>query len=161
MKILYVHRHAKAEKEGYERDRSRNLRPAGLEDAQHMGRYLKQRHFTADVILTSPAERALQTARLIAEYTGEKVVVDDRLYGGSWLSVLQVIQEQDPQLEAVRIVGHNPDLEELCAGLCGMDRNGIHLATCGVICISCDSRDWSALVGGKCVLEWSIRPIHV
>lgn len=161
MKILYVHRHAKAVKEGYEHDISRNLRPAGLEDAHQMGRYLKHRHFSADLILTSPAERAVQTARLMAEYTGEKLMVEERLYGGGWSSILQVLQEQDATLETIRIVGHNPDLEDLCRVLCGIRNQGIHLATCGVICISCDINDWADLSEGIGLLEWSIRPIHM
>lgn len=161
MKTLYVHRHAKAVKEGYEHDFSRSLRATGLEDAHQMGRYLKHRHFSSDLILTSPAERAVQTARLIAEHTGEKLLVEDRLYGGGWRSILQVLQEQEAILKAVRIVGHNPDLEDLCGILCGIRNRGIHLATCGVVCISCDIDDWSDLDRDMGLLEWSIRPIHM
>lgn len=161
MKTIYIHRHAKAVKEGYDRDFSRSLRPAGIEDANHMGRYLKQRHFIADLIITSPAERATQTASLIAEHTGEKAIANRALYQEGWRSILSVLQEQPAHIQTLRIVGHNPDLEDLCAALCGMRQHGIHLATCGIVCISCDIDDWSELDEGKGLLEWSIRPVHM
>lgn len=161
MKTLYLHRHGKAEKEGYEHDFSRSLRTSGIEDVNRMGRYLKHRDFLAELILTSPAERALQTARLIAGHTGEKIVEDHRLYGSGYLSILEVLREQKQSLETVRIIGHNPDLEDLCGALCGLRHSGIHLATCGVICIRCETDDWSDLNEGMGLLEWSIRPIHV
>ncbi len=161
MKTLYLHRHGKAQKEGYEHDFSRSLRISGIEDANRMGRYLKHRDFLAELILSSPAERALQTAKLTSGHTGERIVEDDRLYGSGFLSVLGVLREQKRSLETVRIIGHNPDLEDLCGALCGLRRFGIHLATCGVICIRCDIEDWKDLNEGTCLLEWSIRPIHV
>ncbi len=161
MRILYIHRHAKAVKEGYEHDFSRSLRLKGIEDAHRMGRYLKHKDMLADLVISSPANRALQTAELVTEHTGEKLVKDERLYKGGWLSILSVLREQDAALQAIRIVGHNPELEELAAGLCGIRAGGIHLATCSVLCISCDIVAWDALETNTGALEWSIQPLHL
>lgn len=161
MKTLYIHRHAKAVKEGYDNDFGRELSLKGIEEAHFMGRYLKQRDFLADVILTSPANRALKTAELVAEYTGERLIKDDRLYSGDWSALLSVLHAQERGLRSIRIVGHNPALEKLCMGLCGIRSGGIHLATCGVVCVSCDIDDWHALEENKGRLEWSVRPSHI
>lgn len=161
MKTLYINRHAKAVREGYDHDLKRNLRPRGIEDAHKMGRYLKHRDFLANLIITSPASRALQTAELIAEHTGELLIRNDHLYGEDWFSILGVLREQAHSVESIRIVGHNPDLEELCLKLCGIRPGGIHLATCGILCISCDITTWDELGENSGTLEWSLRPIHL
>lgn len=161
MKTLYIHRHAKAVKEGYDHDFSRNLRPKGIEDAHRTGRYLKHRMFLAGLILTSPANRALQTAELIAEHTGERLIRDERLYGSGWQALLEVLKEQSDAVHTVRLVGHNPACEDLCAVLCGIRTGGIHLATCGILCVSCDVESWQELGGNSGMLEWSIRPVHL
>jgi phosphohistidine phosphatase len=161
MKTLYIHRHAKAVKEGYEKDFSRNLRPRGIDDAHSVGRYLKHRELLADLIISSPANRALQTAELIAGHTGESLVTSDQLYEKGWLSVLEVLKAQSDSVQSIRVVGHNPDLEDLCAGICGIRSGGIHLATCGILCVSCDIISWSELGENTGTLEWSIRPGHL
>lgn len=161
MKTLYIHRHAKAVKEGYDHDFSRNLRPRGIEDAHRTGRYLKQHDLLADLIIASPASRALQTAELIARHTGEVLIKNEHFYGEGWLSLLGVLQKQADSLQTIRIVGHNPDCEDLCASLCGIRAGGIHLATCGIFCITCDIINWDELGENVGILEWSIRPAHI
>lgn len=161
MKTLYIHRHAKAVKEGYDQDFSRNLRPRGIEEAHRMGRYLKHHGFIADAIVTSTANRALQTAQLISEHTGEGIHPSQRLYDQGWEALLEVIRALENGWSSVRIMGHNPDLEELCGSLCGIRSGGVRLATCGILCITCDILEWSELDKNTGVLEWSISPIHL
>lgn len=161
MKTLYIHRHAKAVKEGYAHDFSRSLQLKGIEDAHRMGRYLRHKELVAALVISSPANRALQTAELVTEHTGEKLVKDDRLYKQGWLAILSALREQDAALQSVRIVGHNPELEELAAALCGIRPGGIRMATCSVVAISCDIHSWDALEPASCFLEWSIRPLHI
>lgn len=61
------------------------LTPQGIEQARTAGEQLESMNL--DVIITSPVLRARQTAELVAERTGAKVIVDDRLAeinSGSW-----------------------------------------------------------------------------
>ncbi len=161
MKILYIHRHAKAVKESCANDFDRNLRPSGIEDAHRMGRYIAHREFISERILASPAARAVQTARLISEHTGERILEDNRLYGAGWPAILSVLREQPSGIDAIRVLGHNPDLELLCCTLCGIRQGGIRLATCGIFCVSCEISSWENLREGTGMLEWSIRPVHL
>lgn len=161
MKILYLHRHAKAVKDGYEHDISRSLKPSGIEDAHRMGRYLHQRRFQADAVIASPASRAQQTARLLTEHTREPLRTDARLYGNGEAGLLQVLRELPESVAAVRLVGHNPDLEDLAAALCGFRPGAIHLPTCGVLCIQCGAGPWTALSDGGCTLEWHLGPAQL
>lgn len=161
MRTLYIHRHAKAVKHGYENDFSRDLLPKGMDDGHHMGRYLKRMDFLADLVITSPANRALQTAELVTQHTGERLVRDERLYQSQWNTLMDILREQAPSLQAIRLVGHNPELEELAAALCGIRPGGIHLATCGILCIQCDIDGWDELKENSGALEWYIRPMNL
>lgn len=161
MKTLYIQRHAKAVKSGYEHDFSRDLRPKGLEEAHQVGRFLKRHGLLADRLLTSPANRAVQTAKAVAEHTGERPVTESQLYDGGWEALLEVLRFQEDALGTIRLVGHNPDLEALCEYLCGIRPGGIHLATGSVVCIQCAVDCWRQLDAGTGVLEWVVRPGHL
>lgn len=68
-------------------------------------------------IVSSPAMRALETARALAHGFGlpaGAVVRDERLYSGSCHAVKRVIEGLDDALECVALVGHNPELSDLC-----------------------------------------------
>jgi len=57
----------------------------GKRDAPKMGMRLAKRDVQPDLILSSPAMRALTTAKIIPrnlDYKLEDIVVDDRLYAG-------------------------------------------------------------------------------
>lgn len=158
MKTVYLHRHGKAVKEFTGSDFARDLKPSGLADADRLGRYLRQRGFLADLLLTSPANRALQTAQLLAGQTHESVLTDPRLYGADAGTLLDILRGQPDTADTVRLVGHNPGLEDLGALLCGLRPGGIHLVTCGVLCIRIDTDRWASLAAGQGTLEWLIGP---
>ena len=87
MKTLYLVRHAKSSRHDPSlSDRDRPLDERGKQDAPKMGQRLAKRDVRPDLLLSSPAVRALTTAQLIAEEVGYKrkdIVVDDRLYASS------------------------------------------------------------------------------
>ena len=84
MKTLFLVRHAKSSRDDPSLpDRDRPLDDRGKQDGPKMGKRLAKRDVKPDLLLSSPALRALTTAQLIAEEIGYKlkdIVVDDRLY---------------------------------------------------------------------------------
>ena len=81
-----------------------------------MGKRLAKRGVKPDLLVSSPALRALTTAQLIAEEIGYKrkdIVVDDRLYASSADELLAVIRALDKKLDRVMLVGHNPEFADL------------------------------------------------
>jgi phosphohistidine phosphatase len=75
-----------------------------------------KRDVQPDLILSSPAMRALTTAKIISrklDYKLEDIVVDDRLYAGEADDLLSVIHKLGDKLERVMLFGHNPELTEL------------------------------------------------
>ena len=116
-RTLLLVRHAKASKgDPGMRDRDRALDERGQRDAPKMGKRLAKREMRPDLIVSSPALRALATAQLIAEALGVRaaeIKVDERLYATNPATLLGIIQELDDTLKRVMLVGHNPEFSEL------------------------------------------------
>lgn len=116
---LLRHAHAGDATSWAEPDAVRPLTDKGRRQAERLGRFLADRGFRTDLVLTSPKVRAAQTAEVVAALLGVTVAVDDRL--GDMLEVRTVerilAEHGDPG--APVLVGHDPDFSDLVASLCG------------------------------------------
>jgi phosphohistidine phosphatase len=143
MKTLLLVRHAKSSWDDTTLpDKDRPLNDRGEHDAPKMGKRLAKRDVKADLILSSPASRALATAQIIAKklaYQRKGIVVDDRLYPGAVDELLRIIHEFDDELCCVMLVGHNPALAELAHGL---STEITHLPTCAVAEFRFNAQSW-------------------
>ena len=83
MKTLFLIRHAKSSWDDPAlSDKDRPLSDRGRRDAPKMGKRLAKRDVKPDLILSSPARRALTTAEIIAkklDYKLKDIVENDRL----------------------------------------------------------------------------------
>jgi phosphohistidine phosphatase len=144
MKTLFLVRHAKSSRDDPSLpDRIRPLDDRGRQDAPKMGKRLAKRDVKPDLVVSSPALRALTTAQLIAEEVGYKrkdIVVDDRLYASNPDDLLAVIRELDKKLDRVMLVGHNPEFTDLAHRL---SSEIIDMPTSAVAEISFDTKAWS------------------
>jgi phosphohistidine phosphatase len=117
MKTLYLVRHAKSSwGDPALSDRDRPLNERGLRDVATMGTRLARRDVKPDMLLCSPATRALTTAEHLAKALGIKhkdMVVTERLYAAPAKELLSVIQELGDKPNRVMLVAHNPGLTEL------------------------------------------------
>lgn len=110
MKSLIVLRHGKAENPGGVADFDRSLAGRGTRDAVRVGEVLLERNLIPDLIVTSTANRAHSTAKLVAEgcnYSGELIPTDD-LYLPTQSHILSTVRDIPEQHSRVVIVGHNP-----------------------------------------------------
>src|SRR6266480_3652337 len=74
MKTLLLLRHAKSSKEDPGlRDFDRPLNERGVMDARLVGDFIRQQKIQPDLIISSPAERARQTADLVLKAAGLKI----------------------------------------------------------------------------------------
>jgi phosphohistidine phosphatase len=148
MKTLILVRHAKSGRDdpGLP-DRDRTLNERGREDAPKMGRRLAGRKVKPDLVISSPAVRALSTAQAIAReigYEEGRIAVDDRLYASSPDTLLAVVRGQDPKLDCVMLFGHNPEFSALAQELSGAIED---MPTCAVAELRFDTSSWRD-VGG-------------
>lgn len=146
MKNLLLMRHAKSSfKEGDLPDFERPLSKRGEKDASKMGKLVKDKELKPDLILSSTAQRASQTAELIADkckYEGEIVFVQD-FYLGEPEAYLTALRDLDDEnTDTVLVVGHNPGLESLLQLLTDKVES---LPTCAIAHLELPIRTWKAL----------------
>jgi phosphohistidine phosphatase len=150
MKNLVVIRHAKSDwNEPATADIDRPLNPRGQRDAPFMGSLLKFRGLSPDLIVSSPAKRALKTARLIAEQVGyepDAIEIRGSIYLGSVSVLIELIRGLDDALGRVYLIGHNPDLTDLVNRLAGEDI--ANLPTCGIASLTFEVESWGHIMEG-------------
>lgn len=122
MKTLLILRHAKSDwGDPSLEDHDRPLNARGKRDAPRMGELLRRQNLLPDLILCSTAKRARQTVKLLTEaagYTGEVSYLES-LYAAPPSAYLKACAGLPEEIQTVMVVGHNPGLEELLAGLSG------------------------------------------
>jgi phosphohistidine phosphatase len=150
MKTLFLIRHAKSSWDDTALpDRDRPLDDRGERDVAKMGKRLVERKVKADLIMSSPAKRALATAEVIAkmlDYKRKDIVVNHRLYASQVDDLLDIIQELDHKLKRVMLVGHNPELTELAHYL---SSEIAHMPTCAIAEFTLHAKSWSTIGKAK------------
>lgn len=133
-KRLFLIRHAKSSwKDAGLPDYARPLNKRGKRDAPLMAELMKKKNVKPDLILTSFAERAINTALIFAaelEYMENQVKIDERLYEAMSKDILNVIQEINSDIKVLLLFGHNPGLTTLHNFIC--DKFIGNIPTCGV-----------------------------
>lgn len=148
MKRLTLVRHAKSDWSlpGQE-DWDRVLNKRGQMDAPEMARRLRSRRLKPDLILTSPAVRALATASIMArelKVPAENIAQDERLYLAEPQQILAVAQELGGDVAHLMVFGHNPGITECANQLSAGDRID-NMPTCAVFTACFALEDWSRL----------------
>ena len=148
MKRLTLVRHAKSDWSlpGQD-DWDRPLNKRGQRDAPEMARRLRSRRLKPDLILSSPAVRALSTAAVMArelKVPAAHVMQDERLYLASPADLLAVVRERGGAARHVMVFGHNPGITE-CANHLSTGEHIDNLPTCGVFTALFDVAAWSEL----------------
>lgn len=126
-------------------DFDRPLNERGKEDAPEMGRRLKEAGIVPDLIVSSTAKRAQQTARLIADGVGYSITdIESRneLYQAPPSVFENIILSLDNKFETVFLIAHNPGITEFADSL---DPNYSinHMPTCTTVGIRIDADEWS------------------
>jgi phosphohistidine phosphatase len=148
MKTLYLIRHAKSSWDDPEMDDFvRPLNDRGKKDVPRMGKRLKEKDLTPDLMISSPAIRALDTCKIIARilnYPTEKIKTDKRLYHASEEQLLKVVQElkdrPGDEEEIVLLFGHNPGLTDFANEL--LNENIDNIPTCGIVAANLNIKIW-------------------
>jgi phosphohistidine phosphatase len=145
MKTLYLMRHAKSSwKDNHLMDHERPLKKRGRKDAAAMGGLLSGKKRFPAIIYSSTAERARETAGIVAEksgYIGE-VLYDQRLYLAEPDTLVAFLHQVPDEIGCILIVGHNPGLEALTQVLSGKI---VALPTATVAHLELPIEKWSAI----------------
>ena len=163
MKTLLLTRHAKTEQLGYMSSKSdfdRALITRGIHDAKFVAQDILQRHSKPDLLITSKAKRAKQTAHIIADiFDIEKVAVvqEQFLYDGYTTSeLIDYLSQYQDNYDSIMIVGHNPEIAMTAITL--TDSSYLHFPTTGTMAISFEVDNWEDIRAREGKIEWFISP---
>jgi phosphohistidine phosphatase len=159
-KTLYLVRHAKSSwKHAGLDDSQRPLNKRGKHDAPLMGRTLKHRGEIPELIISSPAKRAISTAKYFAEeigYPENKIIVNDELYFADINNYLHLIEETDDSLERIMLFSHNPGITYFVNYLTGSNIENI--PTAGIARIDLGIGSWKDIKNTKGELNFFVSP---
>ena len=154
MKTLTLIRHAKSNWDNPALDDvDRPLNPRGKRDAPVMGKRLADRKLDLELIVSSPAKRALTTARVIAKalaYDKEKIRTDPSVYQAEVEDLLRVIRGLPAEVDRAALVGHNPGFTDLANALTGGHIENV--PTCGMVHLELMADTWVPADRGAAVL---------
>lgn len=147
MKTLYLMRHAKSSWSFDDlTDKERPLNDRGRDDAPAMGQALAQRTIHLDLLVSSPAVRALSTAALVAKelnYPHDQIQVVDSIFEATVPDLLAVVRGLPDAASSVLLVGHNPTITEF-ANL--LSPSSIpDMTTAAVVCLRFSCEQWRAI----------------
>jgi phosphohistidine phosphatase len=122
MKTLLLMRHAKSSwKEPEIPDQERPINKRGRRDAPTMAHVILEKELVPQLIVSSTATRARQTADILLSILqhGTQVEYLDAFYLAEPLTYLEILRSQSNDFERIMVVGHNPGLEALLQILSG------------------------------------------
>jgi phosphohistidine phosphatase len=164
-KQLFVLRHAKSSWDDSSlADFDRPLAPRGLKTAPLMGRELARRGWLPDLALVSPALRARDTWRLVAQELPKHVPAQfaEELYEAAAGVILARVRQA--KVTNLLVIGHNPGLQHFVLRLAGAGSDEsvftkieAKFATAALARFTLDG-DWANLDFGGARLTHYLRP---
>lgn len=159
-KIIFV-RHGRAEdgSSGIS-DFERSLTTKGKIISREMALRLRGHENSPQLIITSPAFRALETALIFAVECGIKpddVKLNNDLYfKANMKHLMEMLALLDDDVNTVTLFGHNPSFTEFADRLCS---DGCEFMTkTSVACISFKAVNWKEIKTGSGKLEYFLKP---
>ena len=145
---LYFMRHGKAEekKPGIS-DEERKLTEEGKREVEFMVRSIA---LDPEVIYTSPLLRSIQTAEIVAQLLGAKLIVTEALHPSS-ASLSEIRKLLVPGMSSALFVGHSPSIENIIRDMTGGCRVSLDPAAIAAI----EVIDVETLTG---VIKWIATP---
>lgn len=160
MKKICLIRHAKSAWETENiTDFERPLNERGRKDALIVAKWIKQHNYNFDLIVSSPATRALITSRIILEHLEipfNKIETEERFYEGNVDDALEYFQQISNEVNTVLIFGHNPTIHNLAIYLAKFKYE--HVKTSSFIEIELEASNWNDVVAGCGVVVNFIYP---
>jgi len=142
MKTILAVRHAKSDwGTPFEKDFDRPLNERGKSDAPRMAQRIAEKNCVPDLIISSTANRALSTARLMAKewnFPMDRFIQEPELYHASPETIHRCLKKhiQDSH-QRVMFVCHNPGITEFVNAFSNLRTDNV--PTCGVSAIQWNS----------------------
>jgi phosphohistidine phosphatase len=163
MKTLYLIRHGKSSWDDQSlKDFERPLLAIGEERSNMVADFLRAKKVFPDLIVSSHAVRAFETASLLAvalEYPRHNIQVESQIYHGGTDSLWSLVFSLPDHKNKVFLVGHNPTMTQFANGF--LEKKIDYLPTSGVVCVSFFTDHWNELLMAERKVEFVVFPRHL
>lgn len=160
MKTLYIVRHAKSswDHPGLA-DHERPILEKGKNRTALVRDYLIDNNCSVDLMISSHAVRANQTASIIAEglgYPNENIQISTSIYHGSLDSIIDQLFELPDDVNSVMLFGHNPTFTSLANYF--IPGKIDWLPTSAVVCIDFETDKWEDFINARKKVKFVVTP---
>lgn len=144
-KQLLLVRHGKSDwGNSHLSDFDRPLNPRGHRNAPEMASRILQKDLVPQLLVSSPALRAITTARHFSQVwykSPEQIKEETAIYEADVTSLLKVVNKLNNKYNRVAIFGHNPGFTDFANYL--SDASIYNIPTCGIVIIEFPTDDWA------------------
>jgi phosphohistidine phosphatase len=148
MKTLVIIRHAKSSWSNSDlNDHDRPIKGKGRDRTHKVAGYLKEHNIIPDLMVSSTAVRAVETASIIAQelnYPFENIVCEKAFYRANVSSITNYLFALNNDVETVFIFGHNPTFTHLSNNF--VDNAIDWLSTTATVCIKFSTDKWEEIM---------------
>lgn len=160
MKTLYITRHAKSSWEFPNlSDHERPLLEKGKKRTKKISNYLIRNNIKIDLIISSHAVRAYETAKIIAkaiQYPVDNIRTDQMIYYSGADNLAGLFFDISENINSAMIVGHNPTFTNFANQF--LVEKIDWLQTSGIVCLSFDTNKWEEISAANCKTNFVIYP---
>lgn len=159
MKSLLLIRHAKSDWTTHLQDIDRPLNKRGNRDAPIMAKRLVAKKIYPQMLISSPANRAISTAKFFAkeiDYGIENIQEDSNIYEAETPDLLKIVNSFNNQLNDVALFGHNPGISLFANYLC--QDSQVDFPTCACMYLKFETDDWAEVSMNTGDLMWFSYP---
>jgi phosphohistidine phosphatase len=151
MKTIYIVRHAKSSWDfPHLSDHERPLIEKGKKRTKLINKYLTDNKITVDMMLSSHATRAIETAGIIARaiaYPKGLIRIDPMIYHTTSDRIAEQFYDLSDDIKSAMLVGHNPTLTNFVNDF--IDPKIDWLPTSAVVCLQFEADKWVNLSMAK------------
>ncbi len=129
-------------------DFDRPLNKRGNANAPEMAQRMVKQNIYPNLIVSSPALRAITTANYFAKEWGmdkNNIQKDENIYEAGLKNLLNIVNHLDNQYEVVVMFGHNPGFTDFANYL--SDVNIYNMPTCSIVMLEFPFDDWNLVSG--------------
>ena len=144
MKTLTLVRHAKSSWSMSDLpDIDRPLNDRGYRDAHDMSKQYSEKEKCPELIVSSPACRAITTALIFSrtlKYPCEQILIRSKLYETTGVDYFNVVGKTDDVHSSLLLFGHNFTISEFAASLLGTSFD--EMPTCAIFAVQIPITSW-------------------
>lgn len=160
MKRVIIVRHGKSVHFGYDNDFNRDLTDRGEADAEKISLKLHSMNMQPDLVISSPAVRALHTAKIYCQnlnYNPDKIQQERDLYDGlTTQELVDFLQKLPEEIKTVYVFGHNPSVYYMVYNLVKYFNSD--MPTCSTVALEFDVNNWKEVSARGAKIAFQLTP---